>query len=325
MRRHAMRCFLAAEAAACVVLCFLRMHVFWMFSEIAAFPFEQVGWGLRLLSLSGWAGNAAAVVLYSLISLIPLLVWLVLKRKRRHLPIDFVLPGLSLLLFIVNYYMINPGLPGPWISGSGKWLLGCTFYSVLFAYLVIRLLAVYREVDAEKLQRGLQGLLWVLSAVLIYIIFGKCLDDVLTTADTIQSADSGILSGRLTFGEEHTGIFCLFLGLRYIVNVLPYVFDLGIAFMTGRILTVLNDDRYSDEAMARINHLAVFCQRALGITVMSNAAFNLLQCLFCGSLRKIDMVVQIPVMSVIFVLTALLFSRYLHEEQKLKREHDLII
>jgi len=172
-RMRRMKGILVVEAVGCVIFCLLRGEAPGVFSGVAAFPFEQVGWGLRLLSLSGWAGNAAAVVLYSLISLIPLLVWLVLKRKRRHLPVDFVLPGLSLLLFVVNYYMINPGLPGPWISGSGKWLLGCTFYSVLFAYLVIRLLAVYREVDAEKMQRGLQGLLWVLSAVLIYIIFGK--------------------------------------------------------------------------------------------------------------------------------------------------------
>lgn len=126
MRQNVMRYILAAEAAACVAFCFLRTGFSWFFSGIAAFPFEQAGWGLRKLSLSGGAGNAAAVILYGIFSLVPAMVWLFLKNQRRELRVDLVLPGLSVLLFIVNYYMVNPGLLPSRVPGTGKWMLGCT-------------------------------------------------------------------------------------------------------------------------------------------------------------------------------------------------------
>lgn len=325
MRQSAMKYILVAEAAACVAFSFLRMGFSRIFSGIAAFPFEQVGWGLRKLSLSGGAGNAAAVVLYGIFSLIPALAWLFLRRRKKDLQVDFVLPGLSVLLFIMNYYMVNPGLLPSRVPGTGKWMLGCTFYSVLFGYLVIRMLAVYREVDSEKLQRGLRGLLWFLNVVFVYAIFGKCLEETLLAVRDLQGTDSGMLVEGVISEGEPVGAACLFLGLRYIVNILPYVFDMGIVFFAGRMLDALDRDRYSDESIMLVKRLAGFCQTALSATVMANAVFNLLQCLFCGSLYNVNIVIQLPVLSIIFVLAVLLFSRYLHEEQKLKQEHDLII
>ena len=325
MKQNVMKCILAAEAAACVAFCFLRMGFSWLFSGIAAFPFEQAGWGLRKLSLSGEAGNAAAVILYGIFSLIPALVWLFLKKQRRELRVDLVLPGLSVLLFIVNYYMINPSLLPSRVPGTGKWVLGCTFYSVLFGYLVIRTLEVYREVDAGKLQRGLKGLLWFLNMVFVYAICRQCLEDTLLAAGNLRGTYGGMLMEGFVSGGEPTGAAYLFLVLRYIVNILPYVFDMGIVFLGGYVLDALNRDRYSDESIALVKRLAGFCQRALAITVMANAVFNLLQCLFSGSLSDISIVIRLPVLSIIFVLAVLLFSRYLCAEQKLKQEHDLII
>lgn len=325
MRQNVMKCILAAEAAACVAFCLLRRGFSWLFTGIAAFPFEQAGWGLRKLSLSGGVGNTAAVILYGIFSLAPALAWLFLKKRKRNLRIDLVLPGLSVLLFAVNYYMVNPGLLPSRIPGTGKWMLGCTFYSVLFGYLVIRMLEVYREVDAEKLQRGLKGLLWFLNMVFVYAIFGQCLEDTLLAAGNLQSTDGGIWMEGFVYGGKTAGIAYLFLGLRYIVNILPYVFDMGIIFLGGHVLDALNRDRYSDESIALVKRLAGFCQGALAVTVMANAVFNLLQCLFCGSLSDVSIVIRLPVVSIIFVLAVLLFSRYLCEEQKLKQEHDLII
>lgn len=75
---------LSVEAAACVLFCILQRSASALFTTIAAFPFEQMGVGLRILSLSGAVGNGAAILLYLVISLIPAIVWFLLKWKRNQ-------------------------------------------------------------------------------------------------------------------------------------------------------------------------------------------------------------------------------------------------
>ena len=192
MKEKHLLTLLSIEAAACVLFCILQRSVSGFFSTIVAFPFEQLGVGLRALSLSGGAGNAAAILFYVLLSLIPAGIWLILKKKQKTMPIDFTLFLLSVLLFVVLYYMINPGLMGFAVPGTGKWSLGSTFYSVLLGYLLIRALLKYRNAGAKKLQEGLWLLLGAVNIVLVYGIFGQELGSLLLNLETVQKGNTGI-------------------------------------------------------------------------------------------------------------------------------------
>lgn len=325
MKRKGMTYILTAEAAACVVFCMLQMNFSGSFSSLAAFPFEQTGCVLRYLSLSGKTGNISAIILYITLSLIPCLVWLILKKKEMLLGIDHILPGISVLLFLVNYYMINPGLFISGIPGMGKWMLGCTFYSVLSGYLVIRILFFCRRAEPEKLQAVLQGLLCFLNMVFVYLIFGQNLGSLLKSIQNVQNVNSGIAMDGLLFEAGGLGMTYLFFSFGYLVNILPYVFDIGIIFLSVRLLAALKADRYSEESAALADRLAGLCTKALCITAAADVAFNVLQVLFHGSLYQMDIEIHVPVISIVFVLAILLFARYMHEDQKLKQEHDLII
>lgn len=87
---------------------------------LLSLPFAQIGAGLRALSLSGAIGNSIAVVLYLLLSLVPvgILVWR--SRCRRLVPEDSLLVGLSLFLFVMFYVMINPGEIPLLLTGDGR-------------------------------------------------------------------------------------------------------------------------------------------------------------------------------------------------------------
>ena len=61
------------------------------------------------------------------------------------------------------------------------------------------------------------------------------------------------------------------------------------------------------------------------ITIAADMAFNIVQLPFRNSLYQMDIVIHIPVMSVVFVFTVLLFARYVRESQKLKKDKDLFI
>lgn len=308
-------CLLALEAAICIVLCVLQIHVSGLFSAAAAFPLEQIGWGLRRLSLSGPAGNILAVLLYILISLVPFIIWLVLIKKQRMQPIDVLLPCISVLLLAVLYFMVNPGLFHTGVSGTGKWMLGSAFYSVLMGYLVIRILKTCTAGGQKGLLRGLHLVLIVLNMVFIFYIFWQRLGTLLLD---VQAALE-----NSTFMEADVDL--IFLLLRYGADVLPFLLDIGVVFLSGELLNALAKDRYSDHAAAAADHLARFCTGALIASVASQAALNILQLLFCERLSQTNMEISLPVCSLLFVLAVLLFAAFIREDQKLKQENDLFI
>ena len=84
-------------------------------------------------------------------------------------------------------------------------------------------------------------------------------------------------------------------------------------------------DRYSAGAAEKADRLASFCGRALVITVSADVVFNILQMIFHERLYQTDIVIRVPVISIVFVLAVLLFARYVREDQKLKQENDLFI
>lgn len=323
MRKKRMISILVIEAAVCVIFCFLQINFSGIFSAMVAFPFEQIGFGLRRLSLSGSLGNIAAILLYILLSGIPCLIWYALKRTRKMLKADYLLFALSALLFIINYYMINPGLIASTIPGTGKWMLGSVFYSVLAGYLVIRNLKVYSTASLEKLQDGLVMLLGFLNMIFVYIIFGQYLSDLLQAVGSVQTGNDAML-GEI-YGNVEFGVTYFFLGLHYLVNILPYVLDMGIVILGTYALLALKHNRYSDESVRSVNQLAGFCVNALWITAGADVAFNLLQLLFHNRLYQIDIVIHIPVLSMVFVFAVLLVAKYVQENQKLKQDNDLFI
>ena len=123
MKERHLFTLLSVEAAACVLFCILQRSLSGLFSTLIAFPFEQIGAGLRVLSLSGAVGNVVAIILYMLLGLIPAGIWGFLHWRKKSESLDFMLLVISALLFVTLYYMINPGLlstgvPGP---GNGPW------------------------------------------------------------------------------------------------------------------------------------------------------------------------------------------------------------
>ena len=201
MREKHLSTILAIEAAICVLFCILQHSASSLFSTMIAFPFEQLGIVLRALSLSGTIGNIVAVILYVLISLIPVTVLLLLKKKQKSEKIDNILFLLSASLFLVLFYMINPGLFEAGIPETGKWALGSTFYSLLLGYLLIRSLLHYKNAGIKQLQKGIYLLLGVLNVVFVYAIFGQELGQWLQNIETVQNGNSGITinDGFITF------------------------------------------------------------------------------------------------------------------------------
>lgn len=310
---------LAVEAVLCVLLTVLKTPVGDAFVTAMAFPFEQIGSGLRVLSLSSAVGNVFAFLLYIAICLLPVGALLLIKRKRNMLPEDGLLLVLSITLFFIIYWMINPGNMAGLFHGipAGKAVLGGTVYSILIAYFILRILRLFRTSEVDRLQRYLAILLGLLNVIFIYLIFGAGVKSLMETIAALQAGNAG--------NESLLGASYAFAALQYLVDVLPYGIDILVVFAGIRLLKKLTTDRYSDETVLAASRLSRLCGKTLSITVLTIAAFNLLQLIAAKQLFRINTAMQVPLFSVAFVLAALIFSRLIAENKLLKEDNDSII
>ena len=312
---------LCAEALAFVLFYLLQTSFAGIFSAVMAFPFEQIGLGLRSLSLSGAAGNAAAIAIYFIVSLFPAAVLLVLRKKRSLCVEDGLLGLLSAVLFAVLYIMINPGVIGALINRApqsvGKAILGGMVYSVLFGYFILRVLRLFSNGRTDKLIRYMSVMLSLLNMLFVYLIFGACFNDLLDSIAALRAGNAG--------NEHLLGASYVFLVLQFIVNTLPYAFNVFIVFAALRLLHEMRVDRYSAGTVTAAGRISRLCAAALVTTVLASIGFNLLQLLFANSLVIINSAVQIPVFSITFVLATLLLTRLVTENKRLKDDNDLFV
>jgi hypothetical protein len=322
MERRIFGGLLAVEAAACIFLCFLKISLADVFSAAIASPFEQIGMGLRTLSLSGGLGNITSILIYFIAGLLPIVALLVLYKRRKLNMEDWLLVLLTALLFWVLYLMINPGLITETLGLAakppiGKALLGGAVYSLLIGYFILRVLRLFMSGNLQKLEHYMTIMLGALNVLFVFAAFGVCFSDMLASISSVQAGNSG--------NEHLLGTSYIFIVLKYAVNALPYVLDVIVIFAVLRLLDEIRKERHSAESVAAAGRMSRLCAIALAVTTLTNIAFNLLQLLFSKSLMNVNNSVQIPVMSIIFVLAALLLTRFIIENKKLKDENDQFI
>ena len=321
MKRKALIALLVLEAAACIAFCFARISAPMVVSS-SALPFVWAGTALRSLSLSGGAGNITAIVLYAVISLLPVFTLLLIRRKRKPHPEDALLVLLSVCLFGVLYLMINPGLITSFLGEIGgseisQTILCTCVYSVLVGYLILRVLRLFFAGITEKLQKYLSVMLALLNALFVAVAFGGLFGDLLDSFALLRESNQGF--------EDQLGLSYGFLTLQYLAAALPYALDIAVAFSAMDLLVELKRARYSETAIARAHSLSRLCGKVLAVTVLSAMGFNLLQLLFARQIHNISFSLDIPLLSVAFVLAALLLARYIEENKRLKDDNDLFI
>ena len=77
--------------------------------------------------------------------------------------------------------------------------------------------------------------------------------------------------------------------------------------------------------MAAAEKLAKTCILSLVITMLSGLVLNVFQVLLRNQLNDVNLVITIPVFSIMFALIVLLLAKYIRETQKVKQELDMFI
>lgn len=290
------------------------------FVLIMAFPFQLIALGLRALSLSGSGGNIAAIAIYVLLCLLPSLVALFWYRKKLYGE-DVLIPIFSATMFAAIYFMINPAL----LSGSYgseffpvlRLILGGSCWCVVISWAVLKLIRRSREADRWGVQKLLKICLGLMAFFFVAMAFAGAVGDFMASYEKLR--------GGNTAGYVDLKLTTVFLALKAIINALPYALDAIVAVKGMELLSVMAADPYSAETVEKGEGLAAFAVISLKATIVLSLIFNLLQLAFIKKLLVVDMELVLPLVSIAFMLCALLLCRLIRENKALKDDNDMFI
>ncbi len=290
------------------------------FSSVIAFPFQQIALGLRVLSLSGSGGNIAAIAIYVLLCLLPSLVALFWYRKKLYGE-DILIPIFSATMFAAIYFMINPSL----LTGSYgeeffpilRLILGGACWCVVISWTVLKLIRRSREADREGVQALLKICLGLMAFFFVAVAFAGAVGDFAASYEELREGN--------TAGYLNLSLTTVFLAVKAIISALPYALDAIVAVKGMELLTAMAADPYSAGTVEKGEGLASFAVMSLKVTIVLSLIFNLLQLVFIKKLLVVDMELVLPLVSIAFMLCALLLSRLIRENKALKDDNDMFI
>ncbi len=287
-----------------------------------AFPFEQIGIGLRMLSFSGDIGNIAAVILYLCLCLLPVFYFIFRTMKHKTHIEDALLILLSILLFAVIYMMINPSDIAKHFGtkefiSMNKSLLGLVVYSVIIGYFIFRALRMIMYSTTKSMLNSLNILLSVICIGLTFYIFCSGFWYFLLALDYLSTGYAVI--------EQGLSISYIFLVLQYIINILPYVLNIVIIIPGFELIEELKDNPYGEKVGISAKKISNLCKISIIVIILTQIILNLFQLILGLNLRFSNYTLSIPLPSVVFVLVAMILSRYFEETKKIKDDSDMII
>lgn len=331
MRRKHWIMLFAAEAAVCVLLTVLLRGSGLFDAGILAFPFAQLGAGLRALSLMGGVWNVLAIALYLLLvaAVIGVAAWSYFRLFSRHEE-EWLLFVICVTFGVTLYAMVNPS----WLQrrffaarSLGPAMLGGLFYTELIVYVLLRLLRSAAEADAKGLRRYVRWVLAALAAVFVYSAFADGLQGLLSELETLRKSNPtpdefpqmlvGVSAPSLLWTE---GV----IAARYLLHAAAD--GLGV-WVILEALELLSAQDCGDAVRAAdcAERIARKSTTALRVTLWCGVIVNVYQVVLAKLLRSIVLNVTLPLGSVALCLGALLLARLMQENRRLRADNDLFI
>lgn len=281
---------------------------------LLALPFTALGGLLRTMSLSGGAGNIAAIAIYALVCALPLVFWWRGKRKVE----DWLLVLLSGVTALVLYYMVNPGLRGPLFQNeAGDIIYAGAIWSTLITWGVLKLTAAGERIVKRNIYRALRIFLLLCASSCILGAFGTNLANLIG-----QLRHYGEMS--FPYGTSLAPTY-LFLLLDFAAVAVENGLVAVVLFKGVKLLEELEHDPFGAGCVAAAGEVGRWCKHALAIVALTSLALNLGQVLMSGLLLNVAVEVRIPVFSMAVAFAILALSRLLTEGKELKDETDLFI
>ena len=281
--------------------------------EAIAAPVNALGQALRGLSLSGTGGNAAAWVITLVVSLLPLIPVLLLRRKRKAVE-DWVLLLLIPQIFALLYYAVNPTL----IDSMAAPFLPVGQLGVILAtavtWLVLAFLRALAEAPGERLAAAVGVLL---TGCALLLAFGAGANQAAawrSAADSVRSGNTGDVSFTL-----------IMLAVLGVLRAAPYLLGAAARLWGGRLVEAVGREPFSQDAAQLCDRTALACRMAAEAAVILALTVNLLQLMAFSLLVKVDFQVELNLLPLALAGAMFLLSRWMRQGLALREDNDSII
>lgn len=289
-------------------------------------PWTALGSLLRAWSLSGAAGNACAWAFLLLISLLPTVCMLILRRKRRQKG-DILWLLTSLSAFPTLFFLINPthlsAAPVAELSEVAGMALVMTTLSLLAAALLTRWAGGLQEARLPFWT----GILLTLSMALTALSIGWVLTEALLIPGSSRPADPfAEIMGQTQNAFPDMSLVNLILT---VISLIPEGFALCTLESAARLTGTLEKSWFSSETQTHAEQMARCARRTLIAAVCCaagrNAASVLLGSVAQGASVGISVQMDLPLFEMLLSCGAMLLSRWLAAACKVKHDNDLMI
>lgn len=300
-----------------------------------AFPWEQIGFLLRKLSLSGAAGNGVAWGLFVAIGGCPLLCLGLLVARKKGCRADLLLAVLSLTLFLGLWFLTNPSYLNAYLFPAGLEEIGrCAFAlaidSVLLCWLLLRFLGSSGRMGKKSLLRSLEMMLGIYAVLDSAAVLFQGGTELAAGWKGIGVSVSGNMEWMLTPGIDimegrSVGLSRCFLVLQTICRYLPECLELVICAAVILFLRSCEQNSFQEDSLRQVKRLKKISACALGAVLGTNVCVNLLQLVFARYIYSSSYTLVFPIKQIILMLGVLMLSRFWLESKKLKDDNTLFI
>lgn len=304
--------FFPVTAALAVVLAFVPGAGSGLFGALAL-PFSALGGLLREMSLSGTAGNIAAIVILLGVSCIPLVFWWRSKRAME----DWLLVLLAPVTALVLYFMVNPALRSTVMQNEvGDVVYAASFWSTLTTWGILKLVRSPKVLEGN-IYTALRIFLILCAASCVFNCFGTTLSAFLAKLKWYAETDYG-------WGTANVPTM-VFLVLDYVVFALEDGLTALVLWKGAELLEHLERDPFSEGCVAAADALSRRCRENLAIISLAALGLNLGQLLMGDLLINIQMAVQLPVMGMAVAFALMAVTKLLVRGKELKDDNDLFV
>ncbi len=288
-----------------------------IFAWIMAFPFRQIAQGLRGMSEASDAGNVVAWIIYVMIGLLPLAL-LGLKHIKKTAKVeDWLLPVISGLIWYVLYININPALFWGELRSFALYepqmaTAGGMVYSAITVYIVFKLVRWIRGGNIELL-----GKCFTIFTVVTSIIL------LLGGISEVQKIIDGFATRFYPNTELTVKLGVTLLAIADVVT--PAITLIVVLVYVRKAIKEYIVNGMSDKLLVCVKGLEEKSSLTLGVCVLVNMSYNLLQLVMCKYILATNIMVYLPVMQLISLIGVMIVSKLVLESKRVKEENELFV
>lgn len=304
-------------------------------TTIFSFPFEQIGYGLRALSLSGTIGNIIAIGLYVIFCISPIIYYFILKKKGLNTEKEGFLFAISFCLFCGVYLYINPGLINQ-VEGLSHFttdylfIIGGTIWSVVILYILLCILHGIEKKDSVNLLSSMRHVILAIILLTLLDILVNGIASLISNIRTVAESNSDDLQffiGDGIFAGLNANLITTYIWLviQYVLNCVPSIMLLRILFISKKIVDALQKNSVDEEAIEKLHKLAISCKNvviAIGVLTVTQ---NFIQLGLVQHLLRSNYQVVVPIYTLLIVFVIMLLARKFSEARDLKLDNDSFI